>query len=240
MKKCILFFLTLMLLCNILSGCAVYHKLTTEERRELSTEIKEYFSAFPDLLGDYIAEESWTELNVCNPQNHFDELYHGEFYKPDECYYSMFENCSLKLKNGERLIIRYALAKGSKIVDHAFIYKSPEFPCNTLEDALEEMNNHRPNFSEIEWLEEVGKDFYPPDTDISAEWDLIYDEMLQEIKANGLKLHKGTATYMYHRFNKMIYATESGEYYFRSNVTYNEALAYWGYQYTVELKPTVP
>ena len=227
MKKCILFFLTLMLLCNILSGCAVYHKLTEEEKQELSIEVQEYFSTFPALLGDYIAEDSWDELYICNPQGQVHPI------SSDDIYGVMFENCSLNLKKGEHLIIRYSLAKDSKIMDHALIYTSEKFPCNTVEEAIVEMNHHKPNFGEIEWLEEVGKDFYPPDTDISAEWDSVYEEVLYEINPNGLMEHESYYTW---GMSKKIY-TKTPEYYaFGMGIRYDKLSNCWYYEYMTTLQ----
>lgn len=235
-----------MLFCNSLIGCAFllgkeYHTLTDEEKQELSAEVKEYFSEYPALLKDYIAEESWTELNVCNPKDHFIELYYNEAWKNDQGYYAIFENCSLKLKNGFGLIIRYSLAKESKIVDHAFIYSSPEFPCNSLEEAIADMNNHKPNFNEIEWLDAVVQDFYQPDADISDEWDSIYDQSLQEINSNGLEIPEGGTSYIYlYRNVKVVNSTDDGDYIFEIVIKYNEVSAQWGYKYYITLEPSLP
>ena len=136
----------------------------------------------------------------------------------------------------KRFIVSYELATQSAQSRHILEYFSEDFPCYTMEEAHEGIANHVPAFSDAEWLNEVGKDFYPPDTDVLAQWSSAFEVMQQEVQENGVYV----ADDLLYRTYELVHTTESGEYYFTLLVDYYDTLNRWSYRYRVVLKPSLP
>lgn len=234
-KKCLqIFTLVLtMIFCIATVACVDNHEMTEQEQEIAAAAVRAYYEGLPEIMQDYITESSLKELSVCDPKDSLINIYGPG---PGEHHHGMAKSYSLILNNGCELVLRYGVIKDGKLADHAVIYSSPEYPCSTMESAIEQIKNHRPSFEDDDWLNDILDNFYTTDSDIRAEWAYLYNEMVQEISENGIPQHQETDTLYKYRTTKITHITENGNYHFEFVVTYDAALTQCYYEYSVQLE----
>ncbi len=230
--KLYIFSIVAVILVFSMCGCIDNHEMTEEEQQSAATNIRAYYNELPELMEGYVKEISLNELSECNPEYILFTL-----YVPEEYHYGMYQCYRLDLKDDVHFNLLYGVFKDEKLADHAFLYNSPKFPCDTPEELLTELKNHTPLFEDDLWIDEVLDDFYPVGTDIRAEWMLLYDEMVQEIEKKGMPARNRDGASSLYALYKTVLVTENGNYNLAFLVTYSEELSWWNYSYSVSLEP---